>query len=196
MIMGGCIASVLLTSSSTSLRQGCCLLTPFPHFGNLSGSNLSPRRGSAPRMCRHLACLPRFAEGSSVSHCCRALSKHSSSGLDASLSRCSRSDGWPSRPGCPCSSAQLICQSLLMLCFHRLHCKQRLVQREHRMPPRGWITLFLLWTPCAASHPAPGICFAPRWVQMLGSCPRWWQRVPVSPGPQGIDPVSGPLPWS
>lgn len=73
-------------------------------------------------MCHHLAVLPQLLEGS-VSHCCQAIPEHSSSGLDASLSRCSRSDGRPSCPGCPCSAACLICQSLLMPNFHCLHCR-------------------------------------------------------------------------
>lgn len=142
-------------------------------------------RGMAQGMCRHLAALPQLSEDSSVSHRCRAISEHSSSRLDASLSRCSRSDSQPSHSGCPSSAVRLICQSLLMLSFYCLHCKQRPARREHRVPLRGWIALCLLQMPGAASHPAPSLCCGIRLhlrgadvgfmskVVAEGACPSW-----------------------
>jgi len=110
-------------------------------------------RGMAQGMSRHLPALPQLSEGSSVSHCRWAIAERSSSGLDASPSRCSRSDGQPSHPVCPCSAPWLICQGFSMLGFPCLHCEQTPVRRERCEPPRGWVTLVLLQMPGAASPP-------------------------------------------
>lgn len=63
MIMGGCIASVMLTSSSMSVRQGCCRLPVFPHFGNLSDSSLSPGKGDGTRDVLSPRCPPPVIRG-------------------------------------------------------------------------------------------------------------------------------------
>lgn len=135
-------------------------------------------RGTAQGMRRHLAALPQLPEGISMSHCCRAVSEHSPSRLDASPSRCSRSDGWPSCPGCPCSAPRLICQSSLTLSFLCSPCKQRPTQERASLPSEGLEHGDPAPDACCSITPSRAAASACTYVvQMLGSCPRGWQRV-------------------